>query len=43
MATALFIMGPNTGRTFVHEAFPNVAAMWFTPDLSVTVTNNFPQ
>ncbi|MGL1862185.1 MAG: MFS transporter [Pseudodesulfovibrio sp.] len=43
MATALFIMGPHKGRVFVHEKFPDVAATWFSPDLTMTTTNNFPQ
>lgn len=43
LATALFIMGPDVGSRFVHEDFPDVAAMWFTRDMSVVVTDNFPQ
>lgn len=43
MATALFIMGPNKGKMFAEEKFPDVSAMWFTPDLAVTTTAHFPQ
>ncbi|MDC0335472.1 MFS transporter [Pseudodesulfovibrio sp.] len=43
LATALFIMGPNKGRVFTQERFPDSAAMWYAPDLTVTTTNNFLQ
>jgi len=43
LATALFIMGPASGAAFVKETFPNAAAMWFTPDLKVSATENFPK
>lgn len=42
LATALFIMGPSRGTRFLGSRYPDVAAMWFTPDLSVVPTDNFP-
>jgi len=42
LATALFIMGGTEGMRFVREKYPDVAAMWFKSDMSVTVTENFP-
>lgn len=43
LATTLFIMGPNKGEAFLDDAYPGVAAMWFTPDLKVSATRNFPK
>lgn len=43
LATTLFIMGPNKGAFFVQENFPGASAMWFTPDMKVSTTNNFPK
>ncbi len=43
MATALFIMGPSAGDRFVRSKYPDVSAMWFTPDEAVTATENFPK
>ncbi|WP_243547171.1 MFS transporter [Pseudodesulfovibrio tunisiensis] len=43
LATTLFILGPNRGRAFMREHFPKDAALWFRPDLSVAVTDNFPR
>lgn len=43
LATTLFIMGPNKGQAFLDDAYPGVAAMWFTPDLKVSATRNFPK
>ncbi|MBG0789669.1 MAG: MFS transporter [Desulfovibrionaceae bacterium] len=42
LATALFIMGAQEGRRFLALHCPQDAAMWFNPDLSVVVTENFP-
>lgn len=43
LATAVFIMGPLKGKVFMEERYPDDAAIWFTPDLSVVMTDNFPK
>lgn len=43
LATALFIMGPNRGEQFMRHGYPTAAAMWFTPDMKVSATSNFPK
>lgn len=43
LATTLFIMGPDQGARFVREQYPDVSALWFGPDLSVTETVGFPE
>jgi len=43
MATALFVMGPKEGRELILEKFPDVSAMWFSPNLTVTTTDDFPK
>lgn len=43
LATALFIMGAKEGKRFLSVHWPDDAAMWFNPDLSVDATKNFPK
>jgi len=43
LATTLFIMGPNKGKAFMHDKYTNASAMWFTPNLKVFFTDNFPK
>jgi len=43
LATAIFIMGAQQGRAFMQDRYPTESAMWFKPDLSVVVTDNFPK
>jgi thiamine biosynthesis lipoprotein len=43
LATTVFIMGPKKGNEFMEKHFPDCAAMWILPDMSVVSTNNFPQ
>lgn len=43
LATTLFIMGPNKGRAFLQRHHDGVAAIWFNPDRSVALTDNFPR
>jgi thiamine biosynthesis lipoprotein len=43
LATSLFIMGADRGVPFVRDHFPGVSAIWFGPDLSVVMTEGFPQ
>jgi len=43
LATTLFIMGPDKGKAFMRNRYPANSAMWFKPDLSVVVTDNFPK
>lgn len=42
LATTLFIMGPENGSGFLETHSPESAAIWFLPDLSVALTENFP-
>ncbi|MCJ2164742.1 MULTISPECIES: MFS transporter [unclassified Pseudodesulfovibrio] len=42
LATTIFIMGPQAGRTFMDTFYADDAAIWFAPDQSVTMTSNFP-
>lgn len=41
LATALFIMGSEKGKEFLAMHWPEDAAMWFDPELSVVTTDNF--
>ncbi len=43
LATTLFIMGPDKGRAFLQRHHDGVAAIWFDPDRSVALTDNFPR
>jgi thiamine biosynthesis lipoprotein len=42
LATALFIMGPDQGKSFLNKKYPTVAALWVRPDLGLSKTDNFP-
>ncbi|WP_320170892.1 MFS transporter [Maridesulfovibrio sp.] len=42
LATTVFIMGPEKGKKFMAEFFPECSAMWILPDLSIRTTDNFP-
>jgi thiamine biosynthesis lipoprotein len=42
LATTLFIMGPETGKSLLKEKFPDSSALWVLPDLKITKTRNFP-
>ena len=42
LATTLFIMGPTKGTAFLDEHSPKSEAIWFLPDHTVAITNNFP-
>ncbi|PID72478.1 MAG: thiamine biosynthesis protein ApbE [Desulfobulbus propionicus] len=42
LATTLMIMGPNLGRRFLKQHYPDAAALWVEPDLTMTATDNFP-
>lgn len=43
LATTLFIMGPDSGNEFILTHYPQEAAIWFTPEMSIIVTDNFPK
>ncbi|MEF2230276.1 MAG: MFS transporter, partial [Pseudodesulfovibrio sp.] len=43
LASALFVMGPTEGRPFLAEHAPDSAAIWFLPDHSAVITDNFPR
>ena len=43
LATTLFILGPRQGRAFLSEYSPDSAAIWFLPDHTSAVTDNFVQ
>ncbi len=43
LATTLFIMGPDKGKSFMSENYPLDSALWFKTDLSVVATDNFPK
>ncbi len=42
LATTLLIMGPEEGRIFLDENYPDASALWVLPDLTVQKTANFP-
>lgn len=42
LATTLMIMGPDDGRDFLQQFYPEAAALWVLPDLSTVATPNFP-
>ncbi|BDQ33362.1 MFS transporter [Pseudodesulfovibrio portus] len=42
LATTLFIMGPTQGTGFLAEHSPDSAAIWFLPDHTAAITDNFP-
>ncbi len=42
LATTLLIMGPEEGRGFLDRNYPDAAALWVLPDLSIEKTANFP-
>ncbi|WP_319780958.1 MFS transporter [Maridesulfovibrio sp.] len=42
LATTVFIMGPKKGNEFMQKHFPDCAAMWVLPDMSIVKTKNFP-
>ncbi len=42
LATTLMIMGPDDGRDFLRQYYPDAAAMWVLPDLRIVSTLNFP-
>ncbi|QGY41033.1 MFS transporter [Pseudodesulfovibrio cashew] len=43
LATALFITGPARGKLLLDNTYPDVSALWFSRDLKVSVTDNFPK
>ncbi|NDV25415.1 MFS transporter [Desulfovibrio sp. JC010] len=43
LATTIFIMGPKKGNEFMDKHFPDCAAMWILPDMSIVSTKNFPK
>lgn len=43
LATTVFIMGPHRGQRFLQKHYPTAGAMWFSRDLTVSVTDNFPK
>lgn len=43
LATTVFIMGPKKGNEFMEKHFPDCAAMWILPDMSIVSTKNFPK
>ncbi|WP_154655411.1 MFS transporter [Maridesulfovibrio hydrothermalis] len=42
LATAIFIMGHEKGTEFITRYFPDCAAMWILPDMTIKTTKNFP-
>lgn len=42
LATAVFIMGPEKGTVFIEKHFPDCAAMWILPDMTIRTTSGFP-
>ena len=42
LATTMFIMGPDKGKTVLREKFPESSALWVLPDLTIIKTQNFP-
>ena len=42
LATTLFILGPAKGMEFLEAYSPASAAIWFLPDNTVVITDNFP-
>jgi len=42
LATTLFIMGPAQGTGFLSTYSPDSAAIWFLPDHTAAITDNFP-
>lgn len=42
LATTLFIMGPEAGKVFLKNEFPDSSALWVLPDLKIVKTENFP-
>lgn len=42
LATTLFIMGPEKGKEFLKNEFPDSSALWVLPDLKIIKTENFP-
>ncbi len=42
LATTLMIMGPDDGRDFLRQHYPDAAALWVLPDLRIVSTPNFP-
>lgn len=42
LATTLFVMGPEAGRRFLKDRFPDIAAIWFLPNHTAVITDNFP-
>jgi len=42
LATTLIIMGPDKGREFLRQHYPDAAALWVRADLTTAATANFP-